>query len=402
MHLHTPTRGIVAVQANAGNDVTALIGQIKTGFEQFKARHDGSLSEIRSQIADLATKHASIGLNGGMPAGPIEGQRREVSAALRSYIKSGDVDGINAMLVNAGMSVGSDPDGGYTVYPTLSAQMTKRVFELSPMRRIARVVPVSSDSFEEIADLEEGEASWVGETQARPDTATPKLGMLRIPVHEIFAQPKITQKLLDDSEIDLAAWLVEKCAQRFARKEGAAFVAGDGQLKPRGILTYPTAATADASRPWGTIEHVNTGASGAFGSSTAATDSLIDLTYRLKVAFRPNARWLMNRTTAGVVRKLKDGDGNYIWQASAALGEPDRLLGFPVELDEEMPAIASNSLSIAFGDFREGYTIVDRHGLRLLRDPFTDKPNVRFYTYKRLGGDVSNFEAIKLLRFGTT
>lgn len=392
-------RGIVAVRANTDQHA-AMIRTIAAGIEDFKKRHSDELSEIRSGIADLAARNASMGLAGN--GRPLEGERKEINAALRSYIKTGNAEGINAMLaVSAGMSVGSDPDGGYTVYPTLSSQMTRRVFELSPMRRLARVVPVSSSSFEEFNDLDEAEANWVGEKQARPETDTPQIGVLNIPVHEVYAMPKVTQKLLDDSELDLAQWLVEKCSMRFARKEGAAFVNGDGALKPRGFLTYPTAATGDASRAWGTLEHVNTGVSANFDTGTAATDKLIDLVYKLKVAYRANARWSMNRATAGVVRKMKDGDGNYIWQASAAEGQPDRLLGFPVELDEEMPNIGANSLSIAFGDFREGYTIVDRHGLRLLRDPFSAKPHVLFYTYKRVGGDVSNFEAIKLLRFGT-
>lgn len=400
MTIQASRRGIIAVSASYEQEALTVLSKLNTAFEGFRARNSAELAEIRSNMAEIAAKSASRAIGAGFE--PQDTDRREVNAALRDYIRSGDTAGINAMLsANAEMSVGSDPDGGYTVYPTISSQMNRRIFEISPMRRLARVVQVSSDAFEELNDLDEAEASWVGEKQQRPTTGTPGFGVLTIPVHEVYAMPKVTQKLLDDSDIDLAEWLVDKCSQRFARKEGSAFIHGDGMQKPRGLLSYPTAATTDADRPWGTLEHFNAGASGAFPAGTAATDALIDLVYKLKVDFRANANWLMNRKTAGTVRKLKDGDGNYVWQASAAQGQPDRLLGFPVELDEEMPDIASNLLSIAFGDFREAYTIVDRHGLRLLRDPFTAKPHVLFYTYKRVGGALSNSEAVKLLCFGT-
>ncbi|WP_454268619.1 phage major capsid protein [Roseovarius sp. MBR-51] len=378
-----------------------MLQQINAEVVNFKADHKAQLSDLQSQIADVAAKSAARGL--GQSGGnfePMDGNQREISAALRSFIRSDDHEALASIMApNAAMSVGSDPDGGYSVYPTLGGAMNKRVYEVSPMRQLARVVTASSSSFEEFNDLDEAEAGWVGETEIRPETGTPKLGVLSVPVHEMYAMPKITQKLLDDSELDLASWLVEKCAMRFARKEGAAFIGGDGILKPRGLLSYTTAATPDATRAWGTIEHINTGTSGGFGA--AGGDVLIDFAYSLKTVYRPNASWLMNRKTAATVRKMKDGDGNFIWAQSLASGEPDRLLGFPVVLDEEMPDIGANSLSIAFGDFREGYIIVDRHGLRLLRDPFTSKPNVLFYAYKRVGGSVANFEAVKLLRFGT-
>lgn len=255
-------------------------------------------------------------------------------------------------------------------YPTLGTEMNRRIYEISPMRQITGVVPVASSEFEEFNDLDESEAAWVGETQARPETGTPTLGKLTVPVHEVYAMPKVTQKLLDDSQLDIAEWLVEKCSQRFARKEGAAFIAGDGILKPRGLLTYPTAAEGDDIRAWGTFEHINTGTAGGFGSPPAGSDKLIDLVYSLKVAYRPGARFLMNRKTAGIIRKLKDGDGNYLWQPAAMSGEPDRLMGFPVTLAEEMPdTTTTNALAVAFGDFTAGYVIADRHGLRLVLLP---------------------------------
>ncbi len=190
-------------------------------------------------------------------------------------------------------------------------------------------------------------------------------------------------------------------SDKFARTENTAFLIGDGELKPRGLFTYSTAATADASRPWGTFEHVNTGASGDFGAGTAGTDTLIDFVFRLKAAYRNNANWMMARPTVASIRKMKDGEGNYIWQPNFEARQGGLLLGYPIVEAEDVPAMASNSLSIAFGDFRETYTIVDRIGIRVLRDPYTQKGFVRFYTTKRVGGGALNFESMKFVRFGS-
>jgi HK97 family phage major capsid protein len=391
-------RGIVAVRSEP--DPVKILSSLNDGFEDFKRRHRGDLEEIRMQIADIAARAASAGLGG---TGSVDRDRSEVNSALRSFIKSNNKDGLAALAANASMSVGSDPDGGYTVYPTVSTDITRRVFESSPLRAYARTVTISTDSFEELLDLDEPDAAWVGEKQARPETGTPELGKLMIPAHEIYAMPKITQKLLDDSSIDLAAWLTDKVGAKFARQETSAFFTGDGILKPRGFLTYPTAATVDASRAWGTLQHVATGTTGGFldvdveGGDYPA-DCLIDLQTSLKGEYRANAIWLMNRRTAGVIRKFKDADGAYIWSNSTVAGQPSQLLGHSVVLCEDMPDIGENAFPVAFGDFGSGYTIVDRHGERVLRDPFSAKPNVLFYVYRRVGGDVNNFEAIKLLK----
>ena len=397
MTIQQPIRGIRHVRAES--EPSVLARQIKEAFLEHRDKIDNRMTEIQAQVADLAGRQAGLSLNGG--GAPVQGGLREVGAALRSLIRNGDDAPLASLITaNASMSVGSDPDGGYAVIPTFSTEITRRVRELSPIRQLARVLEVSSDRFEELLDLDEAEANWVGETQARPETSTPRLGRIEIPVHEIYAMPKVTQKLLDDSQIDIASWLVEKCTERFARKEGPAFVSGDGVGKPRGFLTYPTAATPDASRAWGTFQHLNTGTSGGFGSG--GTDALISMTYSIKTPYRPNAKWLMNRQTAAAVRLLKDSQGRYLWQDGGNLeGAPDRLLGFEVVLCEDMPDVAANSLSIAFGDFKAGYTIIDRFGLRLLRDPYSAKPHVLFYAYKRTGGDAVNFDAVKFLRFGS-
>ncbi|WIY24820.1 phage major capsid protein [Parasedimentitalea psychrophila] len=397
----TKHRGIQLVQASIDNtSPVAILADLNRAFEEFKAKRNEEISVLHDAIGDINSQIAGYQVGG---AGPIKPNSKDISNALRSFVRDGDSTPLSdlAQRAQASMSVDSDPGGGYSVIPQLGENMNKRVHEISPMRQLARVVTISTDVYEELNDLDEAGGGWVGEREARPDTDNPNLGKLIIPIHEIFAMPKVTQKLLDDTIIDIAAWITEKCAELFARKEGSAFITGDGILKPRGLLTYPTDAQDDEARDWGTIQHLNTGTSGSFGTTSDGVDTLIDATYAIKSAYRQNASWLMNRKAAAVVRKMKDADGNLIWSQGLAAGQPDRLLGFPVMLDEEMPDMASNSLSIAFGDFDKAYLIVDRHGLRLLRDQYTDKPNVRFYTYKRVGGGVGNFEAIKFVRFST-
>ncbi len=209
--------------------------------------------------------------------------------------------------------------------------------------------------------------------------------------------PAATQTLLDDAEVNVEEWLAQEVQTVFAEQEGTAFVSGDGVNKPRGFLDYTM--VADASWTWGNIGYIATGVDGAF-ASTDPSDELIDLIYAPKQAYRAGARWVMNRSVEGELRKFKDADGNYIWQPGIAAGQPASLMGYPITEAEDMPDIASNAYAIAFGDFTRGYLIVDRVGIRILRDPFSSKPYVLFYTTKRVGGGVQNFEAIKVLKFG--
>jgi len=310
-----------------------------------------------------------------------------------SYLRKGDqVMGANEMKA---LSVGSDPDGGFVVYPDMSGRVVSKVFETSPMRAYASVQTISTDALEGLFDLDEAASGWVSETQARAETSTPQLKTWRIPVHELYAFPKATQKILDDAAINLEAWLSGKVSEKFARDEAAAFVNGDGVSKPRGFLTYLTGTTLP-----GTIEQVATGVSGAFAAAPSGGDVLIDALYGLKAQYRANANWFMNRATTKLARKLKDSDGSYIWSPGIAAGQPASILGYPTASFEDMPDPAANSLSIAVGDMRAAYQIVDRVGIRVLRDPYTAKPYVGFYTTKRVGGDVVNFEALKIVRFG--
>jgi HK97 family phage major capsid protein len=296
------------------------------------------------------------------------------------------------------MLVGSDVEGGFFVTPDLSGRVVSKVFDLSPIRQIANVQIISSDALEGIEDLNEAAAGWVGETGARTDTATPQIGKYRIEAMEQYAQPKATQKLLDDSSVDIEAWLAGKVADKLARLEGTAFVAGTGVAQPRGFTSYPTAATADATRAWGTLEHVKTGVNADFAATNPA-DILFDLESAFKSAYLNGARWVTRRSVIQKVRKFKGSDNNYLWQPGLVAGQPPQLIGYPITMAEDMPALATGSLSMALGNFLLGYQIVDRLGIRVLRDPFTDKPYVKFYSTRRVGGQVVQFECIKFVQF---
>ena len=240
---------------------------------------------------------------------------------------------------------------------------------------------------------------WVAETAARPQTGAPQLSELSFPTMELYAMPAATQGLLDDAAVDIEAWLAGEVDMVFAEQEGDAFIRGDGVNKPKGFLAYDS--VADSGWSWGSLGYLATGAAGGFASS-GPSDVLISAVYALKEGHRQNATFLMNRKTQGEIRKFKDADGNYLWRPPASAGQAATLMGFPVAEGEEMPDIAANALSIAIGDFRSGYLVVDRTGIRVLRDPYSAKPYVLFYTTKRVGGGVQNFEAIKLVKFAAS
>lgn len=313
-------------------------------------------------------------------------------SAFNTFLRKGD-EIISADEKKA-LSVGTDADGGYVVHPDLNGAIITQVYETSPMRAFASIQTISTSSLEGIHDLDEAAAGWVGETDARAETATPQLAKWTINVHEIYANPRATQKILDDAEINMEAWLAGKVADKFARVESAAFVAGDGTGKPKGFLAYAGGTTNP-----GQIERFTTGVAGDFAADPNGADVLIDALYGLKAQYRANATWFMNRGTAKEVRKLKDSQGNYLWMPAVAAGQPATLLGYGVASFEDMPAMAAGSLSVAVGDMRSAYQIVDRVGIRTLRDPYSSKPYVQFYTTKRVGGDVVNFEALKLVEF---
>ena len=283
------------------------------------------------------------------------------------------------------MSVGSDPDGGYWVVPVVSARILSIVRESSPLRELATVENISTDAIEFPIDDDEAGADWVGETESRPATSTPQVGVQRIPVHEMYAFPMVTQKLLEDASVDVEAWLGRKIGEKFGRLEATAFVSGNGVKKPRGFLTYPNGTTR------GNIEQIASG-----NANTLTSDGLINLIMSIKEPYSANAAFLMRRAAVGAVVLFKDGNGQYIWRPGLEMGKPSSLLGYPIREAADMPAVTAGALAVAFGDWARAYTIVDRLGITTLRDPYTAKPFVGFYTRKRVGGDVTNFEAIKL------
>lgn len=377
-----------------------------------KAKIEAKFAAERKEREDLELRLSRIGAKGDADAAEIERKTFAVMAGndisgddyksyrdgLRLYLRKGEKHLGNTE--TKAMSVGSDPDGGYLVTPDVTGRIVKKVYETSPIRQISSAISISSDKLEGIEDLGEAGCGWVGETEAPSDTTTPQVGKWSIEAFEMYAQPKTTQKLIEDSAVDVEAWLAEKVAQRFSRVENAAFVNGNGVSKPRGFLSYTAAADDGSGVSWGQLGYVASGASGAFASNPA--DKIFDLIGALKSDFLANAKFVTRRTVITAIRKFKDSTGQYLWQPSLVAGVPEQIVGHPIVRAEDMPALAAGSLSLAFGDFEQGYQIVDRLGITVLRDPYTDKPYVKFYSRKRVGGGVVNFEAIKLMKFAAS
>ena len=399
-----------------GREADALMG----AFEAFKEANDQRLDEIEAKLsADVVTEEKVNRINaalteqkaaldrlalemrrphgGGAVSRAVDGERRE---AFEGYVRKGDAGAIARLeLKEDKLSRGTDSEGGYLVPEETERRIDTLLAEISPIRAIATVRQIAGQSFRLPVSRNGFASGWAAETGARAQTDTADLSLVEFPAMELYAMPAATQSLLDDALVNVEDWVAEEVQHAFAAQESAAFVNGDGTNKPRGFLNYTK--VAQGSWSWGNIGYVATGAAGAFAASNPA-DALIDLAYCPKQTYRQNGRFAMSRATEAAVRKLKDADGNYLWQPAASAGAPATLLGYPVSEAEDMPAIAANAFSIAFGDFRRGYLIADRQGVRILRDPYSAKPYVLFYTTKRVGGGVANFEAIKLLKFAAS
>lgn len=395
---------IEAKLAKVSEDMDKL-GELKADFDKFVlasqrpgaggAKQDELEAECKQWNAMLRADFQSKGRPA--PAEVTAEQYAEYKSAFFSMVRHGNMEMLTADQRKA-MSAGSDPDGGYLLPAPTVGRVVQKVHEQSVIRQLATVQTISTDSLEGIVDNDEADAGWVSEMGSRNDTDTPQVGKYRIEAHEMYAQPKVTQKLIDDAATDVEAWLANKIGDKFARVEGSAFWTGDGVGKPRGLAAYSTAATADDARNWGTFEHVATGANGAFHTTKA--DPLQDLIGAFKDQYLQNAAFVMRREVRTLIRKMKStGDDRYLWEPSLQAGQPDRLMGYATRIDQFMPKLDTGSLSLAFGDFKEAYTIVDRIGIRTLRDPYTAKPYVRFYSTKRTGGGAINFEALKFLKF---
>ncbi len=349
--------------------------RINEALDQHKSR----LDRMETVAARPGREMKSLGYNGP--------DQSEYKSAFNSYLRKGMDTGL-AQIQSKSLSDSVDANGGYLVPNDLSNLIIEIVNESSPMRALATVETISSDSLDLIEDVNDFGAAWGDETTVRSaETTEPALGRDTIVTFELYAQPQATQKLIDDSSIDIEQWIARKVADKIARLEATAFISGDGVTQPQGILSY-TAGTS-----WGQIQQIGSGT-----SATVTSDSLVQLYYSLKDDYARNASFLMHRTTVQAVRLLKDTTNQYIWQPGLAAGAPNTLLGVPVALAADMPTPAASSLSVAVADFKRAYLIVDRIGIRTLRDPFTAKPFVKFYTTKRVGGKVVNTDAIKLLK----
>ena len=365
------------------------------------AKLDGALSDMGKKLDALRLKDRRPETTGadGRKREMTEAEIKHRDAALK-FIRKGDASGYEVEELKA-LSAGTDPDGGYMITPDMDRNISRVVSEVSPIRAIANVVTTSSSAFKRLINVGGTGSGWVGETEARPQTDTASLRERTYPVMELYAMPAATQTLLDDAAFDVEAWLADEVQIEFAEQEGAAFVMGDGVAKPRGFIGgYTPVINSSFTEAGGAPGYVKTGAAADFLSVADGDEenNLIDLITALKTAYRSNARFVMNRSTVGKVRKFRDADGRAYWQQSTVAGQPSTLLGYPVVEAEDMPDVAANAFPVAFGDFNRGYQIVDRFGTRILRDPYTAKPFVLFYTTKRVGGGIRMAEAIKLLK----
>ena len=367
---------------------------VSGGLEaSFAALEQGSEVEaLREEVAALKGRVEAGVLARARP--PLSGAGPARSAFGEDYLRKGNESGLEVKAL-AGTS---EAAGGYAVPEEIDGEIATLLSAISPIRRIATVVKVGSAGYRKLVTKGGTPSGWVAEDAARPETATPDFVEIAPPFGELYANPAASQAMLDDAAFDVEAWLAIEIANEFARAEGAAFVNGSGTGRPRGFLNGPTSAQGDAARPFGTLQFVASGAAGGF-AQTNPQDRLIDLVQSLRPPYRQGAVFVMNSATASAIRKFKTADGAFLWQPGMAAGQPDSLLGYPVVEAEDMPDISANSLSIAFGNFKAGYLIAERTETQILRDPYTHKPFVHFYATRRVGGQVMNSEAIKLMKF---
>ncbi|MBO6719147.1 MAG: phage major capsid protein [Rhizobiaceae bacterium] len=409
--------GAPEIKSATAQELNDAFDEFMTSFEAFKEANDERLGQIETRMsADVVTTdkvdRVSRALDEQKKAldrlvlkrsRPALGGERELSPAalehhdaFHAYVRSGEERGLRAVEAKA-MSYGTPADGGYLVPDETEREIGRRLSTLSPIRSIASVRQVSGAVLKKPFAISGPAVGWVGETADRTQTNTPTLDELQFPTAELYAMPAATATLLEDSVVDLDRWLASEIEVAFAEQEGAAFINGDADNKPRGFLDYDQ--VAESSWAWDKIGYLITGIENGFAAEDPA-DILIDLIYALKAGYRQNASWVMNRKTQAALRKLKDDQGNYVWMPPAAPGSRAMLMGFPVVEAEDMPDIGIDTTPVAFGDFARGYLVVDRTGVRVLRDPYSAKPYVLFYVTKRVGGGVQDFDAIKLLKFG--
>jgi len=356
----------------------------------------GEMAALAAEVGELRVKAARPVL-GPSTHSTSSGQAPESKAFVDQYLRKG----LEASPEVKSFSIGVGQDGGYAVPVEIDQRIDATLKDASPIRAISNVVRVGSANYRKLIAAGGFATGWVSDAAARPETNTPVFVEIAPPMGELYANPAASQAMLDDAAFDVEGWLAEQIGREFGFAEGVAFVSGSGVNQPKGFLTYATSAAADAARAFGTLQHVATGVSGGFAAASPE-DVLVDLVHALRPVYRQGASFVMNSKTLARVRKMKDGDGNFIWRPGLGEGQPATLLGYPVVEAEAMPDIAAASLSVAFGNFSAGYVIAERAATRILRDPYSHKPFVHFYATKRLGGAVANSEAIKLLKFSVS
>jgi HK97 family phage major capsid protein len=405
-------RGLVAVRAEAQPKKPATLDDVLTTFEAFKQKNDAAIEEIKAGKTDVVTTNAldkinetldeltaaideqakitaAAKLGNGAVIGDIQADP-EYTAAFKAHMRRGDKAPAD---IQAAMNKGTDADGGYLAPIEWDRTIGEKLKQISPMRAESRVITISVAGFKKYFGDRNVGSGWVGETASRPATSTPQIGVLDFTPGELFANPAITQQLLDDAAVDLEAWLGSEVDTEFARQEGIGFTSGDGVNKPFGVHTYVEGAANATRHPYGPIKVKNSGAATAFTG-----DGILDLMYDLPTQFAANAKFHMNRLAMGAARKLKDGQGNYLWQPSYASGQPQTLAGAAIVEHPDFPLVAAGNIAALYGDMEATYLVVDRIGIRVLRDPFTNKPFVHFYTTKRVGGGVHNPEPMRALK----
>jgi HK97 family phage major capsid protein len=405
-------------------ELKEVVQALGSAFDEFKAANDDRIKQIEAKGSSdplLAEKvdriNAAIGdlskekdrldkieaalnrgdLGGGGGQDPEAKAKAEHKKGFDSYFRKGHEAGLRDLEINASLNTQVDEDGGFFVPDEVDTEIGRVLTDMGAMRSIARVQQVGSATFKRLHNVGGSTSGWVGEEEARGETNTPKLKELSWNAMELYAEPATTQAMLDDTAFNVEQWLSDEISMEFSEQEASAFITGSGVKMPRGLLTYN--AVANGSESFGELGFVASGAAGAFKAAPDGGDAIIDLFHSVKRGYRANANFLMNELTFAAIRKLKDSDGQYLFKPGLMEGETFTLLGKNVEIDDFMPDIAANSLSIAFGDFRRGYMIVDRMGVRVLRDAYTNKPYIKFYTTKRVGGGLNDSAAIKLMKF---
>ena len=408
-------RGVIAVRAEAPGSIAALA----SAFEEFRVANDSRLAQIekggaadiltenkvneinaaitamQNEMAEAAVQRASLAQGGGA-GGMQNAAQRQHAEAFNQYFRRGTIDGLRDLEVQAALTSSSNTDGGYLI-PDQTEQTIDRVLaNSSPIRRLARVQTVGAPTYRKMVNIGGANSGWTNDKRAKAETTTPKLELYMFPAHELYANPMADNSTLEDGIIDIGQWLADEVDIEFSRAEGDAWINGDGDGMPRGLIAGYN-IVANGAREAGKLGYVPGGVANALSNG----DAFIDLYHSLKSGYRPGAVWLMNDLTVAAIRKLKTTAGDYIWQTDFTADTPFTVLSKPVETDDNMPVVGANSYSVAFGNFKSGYLIVDRRGTTVLRNPYKVEGKTSFYTTKRVGGGVQNFEAIKFMKTAT-